>query len=194
MKSTSSLLWIGLAFAIALGALWQFYPLPDAKPRLEALPLNGPRFSAINAPLSPFEKTFFMKIDLLKRVYTFDQEKAFIYVLDGTHDRHLVHDPFYCFRGAGWEKLSQETFPIPDGHANLVRLTKNGHIKNTLYWFSDGQTAYTSPLRYWWETTLRRLTLGKSGNEPVLIVIQPLDKENLNWNKLKDDFPELFKL
>ena len=33
-----ALLWIILAIAIVLGILWQFYPLPDAKDRMDSLP------------------------------------------------------------------------------------------------------------------------------------------------------------
>jgi hypothetical protein len=189
-----TLLWIGLALAILLGALWQLYPLPDAKARLNSLPLQGDHFSGVNAPLSDFESRFFKKINLIKRVYSLDHQSLFVYVLDGTRDRHLVHDPFYCFRGSGWETLSQKVVLIPGGHANLMELTKNGQKRDALYWFTDGQNRYTSPLRYWWETTLRRLTLGRSGPEPVLVMVQPVEKENLNWEKLKDDFPELFAL
>jgi hypothetical protein len=193
-KTISRYLWLGLVFTIALGFTWQFFPISDAKQRLLQFPLKGSNFSGVNVPLTPFESQFFQQINILKRIYTVSNQTFFIYALDGTHNRHLVHDPFYCFRGAGWEVVHQTPFQIPGGTANLVKLSKNGQVKETLYWFSDGFSHYKFPLRYWWQTTLRRLTLGLSGEEPVLIVIQPIEGVSLDWKQLIDQFKPLAKL
>lgn len=193
-KTASIILWTGLFLAVLLGLIWQFFPLPDAQKRLNQLPMAGTNFSAIDVPLTPFEKDFFKNINILKRIYRIDQQVVFIYALDGTHNRHLVHDPSYCFRGSGWEIKTQSPFQIPGGSANLVKLEKDGNFRDTLYWFSDGKHNFKSPLRYWWDTTLRRLTFGKSGEEPLLIVVQPVETETLDWNKFIKDFPQIFTL
>jgi hypothetical protein len=194
VSSKTSFLWIGLVVAIVLGSLWQFFPLKDAQERLRAIPLKGAQFSGENVPLSAFEKDFFKKINIMKRVYKVGNQNAFIYGLDGTHNRHLVHDPSYCFRGSGFEIINQESFPVPGGEANLVMLSNGKETKQALYWFSDGASNFMSPMQYWLHTTLRRLTLGGSGDEPVLFMVQPIGAENLDWKALVQDFPELFSV
>lgn len=193
-SSVQKALWIGLAFAIAIGGIWQFFPLSDAKKRLDQMPLNGPDFSGKDVLLTSFEQTFFKNINLLKRTYKVGNQTIFMYALDGTHNRHLVHDPFYCFRGGGWNVVSQKPMAIPGGTGNLVRLVKDGQTRETLYWFSNGASHYMSPIKYWWQTMLRRLTFGRSGAEPVLIVIQPVETESLDWKKLSEDFKPIFLL
>jgi hypothetical protein len=41
---------------------------------------------------------------------------------------------------------------------------------------------------------LRRLTLGASGPEPVLVNLQPVDPRGVNWLRLTEDLLELFDL
>lgn len=189
------ILWVCLGVAIILGLIWQLYPVPDAETRINALPLYGPDFKGQIVPLSSTEKEFFKGVNVLKRIYTVGKYTLFITVLDGTHNRHVVHDPYYCFEGSGWSIINERPFKIPGGQGNLVNITKDGQVKEALYWFSNESEHYTSPLKYWWQATLRRLTLGWSGPEPVLIMIQPLDdRENIPWEKLKDEFPAVFNI
>ena len=185
MKTSYSLpLWIFLGFVVLLGLIWQLYPLSDARHRMNALPLTGPSFEGRNIPLTPLEENFFKNVNVLKRVYMVDNKLFFVTALDGTLNRHVVHDPYYCFRGGGWEILKEEKLPLPNGNANIVEIAKGNERKTALYWFSDGSSQFTSPWRYWWETTLRRLTLGRSGPEPILIMIQPLgDAAKTDWEK-----------
>ncbi|TXI37711.1 MAG: exosortase-associated EpsI family protein [Nitrosomonas sp.] len=188
-------LWIGLGVAVLMGILWQFIPLQDAKQRINALPLYGSGFIGRDVPLSGWEVDFFKNVNVLKRVYRVGKQNLFITALDGTRNRHVVHDPLYCFRGGGWEVISQQSLPIADGGTiAFVKLKKDKIEQDALYWFSDGKTHYDSPLRYWWQATLRRLTLGASGAEPVLVVVQPLDDVPLNWKKLVQLFPQVLDL
>ena len=189
-----ALLWIILAIAIVLGILWQFYPLPDAKDRMDSLPLLGQGYVGEVLPLQDWEAAFFKNVGVLKRAYKVKDRSLFLTALDGTRDRHAVHDPLYCFRGAGWEVASQEPTPIPGGTAVLVKLKKGAEREEALYWFGDGTHHYDSPYRYWWQTSLRRLTLGKSGPEPILITIQPLDNKPIDMKTLFETFPDLQKL
>jgi hypothetical protein len=193
-RTKQNLLWAALALAIVLGIAWQFYPLADAKERILALPLNGEGFSGQDVPLSEFEKTFFTKVNVLKRVYKIGERYFFVTALDGTRNRHVVHDPYYCFKGSGWEILSDKSFPIPGGTASLLEITKGEDKRQALFWFSDGTSHYTSPLHYWWEATVRRITLGYSGPEPILILIQPLEGGPVDWNNVVKIFHPLFKL
>lgn len=197
MKSTSRqvLLWIGLSLAIILGALWQFAPLDDARDRFDKLPIYGPGFVGQDIALSPWEQDFFKQVNVLKRVYEVAGQRVFISALDGTKNRHAVHDPLYCFRGSGWAVVKQETVPTPDGGTiGLVTLSKDGKQQDAMFWFSDGNKHYDRPLRYWWDATIRRLTLGKSGEEPVLVMVQPIEQSQLNWKEILRTFPQLLAL
>ncbi len=188
------LLRIMLTLAIVLGALWQFYPLPDAKERMDQLPLMGNGFVGEILPMQDWEKSFFKNVGVLKRAYQIKKRAIFLTALDGTRDRHAVHDPLYCFRGGGWEVVSEKVTPIPNGTAVLVKLKKEQLKQEALYWFSDGKQHYASPYRYWWQTSLRRLSFGKNGPEPILVTIQPLDDQPLDLKDLFENFPDLQKL
>ena len=147
--------------------------------------LNGPGFTGQIVPLSEFERKFFNGVNVIKRVYTVEGQNYFLTVLDGTNNRHIVHDPYYCFEGSGWNITQVSLLSVPGGNANLVHINKDGAESQALFWFSDGTSRYTSPLRYWLEATLRRISLGYSGPEPVLIMIQPMNNndKNINWHQ-----------
>lgn len=177
-------LWVFLAVAVLLGLLWQVYPLPDAKQRMDALPLNGPGFKGEEIAVTPFEENFFREVNMLKRVYKIEGQSYFVTVLDGTHNRHVVHDPYYCIAGSGWKVVAEEPLHIPGGQGNLIQMTKDGYQRQAVFWFSNGTSRFASPIRYWIEATVRRITLGWSGQEPVLIMIQPLDNKPVDWQKV----------
>lgn len=191
---SSRQLWIFLAAAAILGLLWQFVPLTNAEGRLADLPLVGARYGGKNIPLTEFEENFFYRVNLLKRVYNIQGEGVFIVVLDGTENRHIVHDPYYCFKGSGWDIISEKTITIPRGTASMVNIRKGNEEREAMFWFGDGTTNYASPLRYWLETTLRRLSFGFSGPEPVLVLVQPVSQRAIDWQELPNQFPSLFKL
>lgn len=193
-KQIRTSLWIAIFFAIVLGMVWQFYPLPDALARIDSLPLIGKNFIGKNVPLSDFEKNFFKGINLIKRDYNIGNQTFFIIALDGTHNRHVVHDPYYCFRGMGWTILQERTIEIPGGQAAILNIEKGGVQKEAMFWFSSETERYISPLRYWWQATLRRLTLGRSGPEPILIMVQPINQTPVDWNQLPELFPQLFEI
>lgn len=193
MTQNNKRLWIFLAIAVILGIAWQFVPLSNAEARLDALPLVGVQFGGKNIPLTDFEKTFFYNVNLLKRLYDVKGELVVVIALDGTDNRHIVHDPYYCFRGSGWDIVEEKAISIPLGDASLVKIRKANEEKEAMFWFSNGTHNYASPLRYWMETTLRRLTLGLSGPEPVLVLVQPVNHLTINEEELSKQFPPLFK-
>ena len=190
----TKILWLFLTFAVLIGILWQFYPLEDANKRIHQLPVAGSDFEGKDLDLTPIETSFFKGVNYIKRLYTVGEDHYFIYILDGTRNRHAVHDPTYCFRGGGWEVTKKENYPIDGGIASRYFLERGTQRKEVLLWFSDGSLQYASPYYYWWQTTLRRLTLGTSNLEPVLIVIQPLHGSNKEWNEFFEQFPQILKI
>lgn len=193
MKQTY--LWVALGIAILLGAIWQFYPLPDASLRMNSLPYFGPNFVGEEVPLSESEKEYFKDVGIVKRLYKIDNKLFLVTALDGTNNRHAVHDPYYCFRGSGWEMIHEEDFKMPRGMGKLVELQKGDQRKSALYWFSDGKEAYGNPMKYWIETTLRRLTLGWTGPEPILIMFQPYDAtQDIDWKLILNTFYPILKI
>lgn len=193
-KTSQKILWIFLGAAIILASIWEFYPLPSAQARLNSLPLAGKTFSGKEIELTPFEQKFFKGISIIKRLYHVDNKYFFVTVLDGTNNRHVVHDPYYCFRGSGWNIDSEKNIKLADGMATIVHISKDNEKREALFWFSNGASQYASPLKYWWQTTLRRLTLGFSGPEPVLIMIQPITQVYVDWNAVAQDFKPLFEI
>lgn len=189
---------IGLAlfllFALLLGTLWQFFPLEGASKRLNSLPLKGEAFFGSILPLTERELHYLRGVDLIKRRYLVGGQEAYLYILDGTQNRHAVHDPAYCFRGGGWSILESGPFPLPQGDASLLTLEKAGEQKEALVWFSTGERRYSSSWRYWLDTTLRRLTLGRSGKEPVLIILLPERSRSLDWQAFFERFPALLSV
>ena len=51
-------LWLGLALAVVLGLVWEFYPLPDAQSRVRALPRSGLNFAGQDLTIPPTSARF----------------------------------------------------------------------------------------------------------------------------------------
>lgn len=193
-RRSQTALWLALAFAIALGSLFQFYPLPGAQDRVRTLPLRGLNYSGQELEIPAPMRALFGAAQVTRRGYQVGDQRVFVWILDGARNRHAVHDPLYCLRGDGWQIKSQNPFPLDGGAANLILAEKNGRQCESLVWFTDGRVRHASALRYWWQTTWRRLTLGRSGPEPVLITIQPAAGASVDWHRLTAQFAALFEL
>lgn len=177
-------LWVAMGAAVLSGMLWALFPLPDAAARLNAMPRTGPTFASEDIALTPTERQVLGRVNLVHRRYQHGNAQFYATVIDGTKDRHAVHDPRYCFQGAGWKVLSERKLPLKGGDGHLVHAVNGQYEVQALFWFSDGAGRYTSLLRYWWQTTLRRMTLGRSGAEPVLVVLQSFGPQQPDWGAL----------
>lgn len=191
MNRTTRLLWTALVAAVLLGVVWEFYPLPDAVARLAKFPRRSLMADSRDMPLTPTEDANFSGTTVVKRLASVRGERVIVTVVDGTHNRHAIHDPVFCFRGAGWDMFAQEVIPMERGEARLVHLRQGGRTAEALYWFSDGCEQFASPLRYWWKTALRRLSLGHSGPEPVLVILTSTGDASPNWGDLLRAWPDL---
>ncbi len=188
------LLWSFLILAVGLALFWQFAPLPDASGRLARLPISGLGFSGEELPLSEVEKTVFEHVHSLKRMYKIGSQLLIVQVIDASGDRHAIHDPLYCFRGAGWEVASSHDLDVPGGSARVLQLQRKSEAVEVAYWITDGHARHSSPLRYRWQTTLRRLSMGNSGSEPVLVMLQPVNSTAADWSSVFSRFPEILDL
>jgi hypothetical protein len=187
-------LWVLLVLAVVCGSVWGLYPLPDAAKRLESVPRRGPEFDSRDVALTASELTVLGRVNLIHRRYELNGRAFYVTLVDGTQDRHAVHDPRYCFQGAGWKVLDERKLPLPGGEANWVRAINSGGEVQALFWFSTGPTRYTSLSRYWAQTTLRRMTLGQSGPEPVMIVLQSFGHEQPDWVSFAPEVIERLRL
>lgn len=194
MNRSAKLLWLAFAILVPLGMMWEFYPLMDASARIDAFPRKTAQMEAHDVPLEPAEQAVFSQVFVLKRLALVGNDAAVVTVIDGTHNRHAVHDPVFCFRGAGWDVSGQDIIPLEHGSAKLVHLRQGSSSAESLYWFSDGKTQFNRPLLYWWKTALRRLTFGTSGMEPILVILTSTGNTPPNWLALLKAWPELQKL
>jgi hypothetical protein len=194
MKSGGTLLWFLLAGAVALGAIWRWWPLPDASLRTGNFPLRGLFFDSRELPLTPDETGIFGQAKVLKRLVRVKRTPVVVLVIDGTLNRHAVHDPLFCYRGAGWQVTAETTLRLERGSAKRVTLRLGTREAEAIYWFSDGVRSHPSILRYWWDATIRRLTLGATGPEPVLVILTTLEGEMPRWEELLVDWPAVQQL
>ncbi len=188
------LLWTALIMALALGILFDASSLPEDMSRVNHIPAQGLGFTSVDIPLSSSELSLYSKAEVVKRYYQLGKDRFMLIAIDGAKNRHAVHDPIYCFQGAGWQIAEKIAVPVESGEALLLLLEKNGSYREVAYWFTDGKNRHTSVVRYWIQATLRRITMGRSGKEPILIMLQSVDEHPANFRKIFDQFGVLFVL
>jgi hypothetical protein len=179
-KLTTKLAWAGAIVLAAATLVWRLAPLPDAQARIAPL-AAGPGQRLERMELAAWEVEFFGKAKAARWLAQGRGAPVVATVVDGSGNRRAVHDPGYWFRGAGWTMLAETPLLLAHGEAVQVKLQREGAELEAVYWFSNGRSAYASPLRYWRESTLRRLTSGKSGDEPVLILLVPAQDARVDW-------------
>lgn len=195
MKSPRQLsLTIAIALTLTAVCVWEFVKLPDASPRLAALPTAGLNYASRELPLTSGEKEIYGPARVVKRLYQVGRQRFVLVAVDGSRNRHAVHDPLYCFRGAGWIVSVAQDQPVPGGSARVVTLSQGPASAQAVYWFSDGRTRHASAPRYWWQTALRRLTLGRSGPEPILVLVHNTTGDSGGLPAALEQIPALFTL
>lgn len=191
LKLPVKFIWIFLVVAMGLGLTWEFHPLADASARLRGLGFRTANVECTDIALAPAEQINFKGTTVLKRVAMVGKECVVLIVVDGTRNRHAIHDPIFCFRGAGWEVVGQKPLPLSKGQGSLVQLHRGRGWAQAVYWFSDTETQFASPITFWWKTALRRLSLGRSGQEPVLVVLTSTSGAPVDWPALIRAWPAL---
>jgi hypothetical protein len=173
----------GSILAIMVGSVWQYFPLAGAETRLVRVPTRGEGFMSCSMPILPEEQKMLGRAVAFRRRYCFINANFAVSVVDATLNRHAAHDPSYCIRGAGWQIVKDEQVAIRGGHARKMSIKRLHQETEILFWFSDGEKRHASFFQYWAQTTLRRLSLGGSGPEPVMIIIQRHGGQPSNWDK-----------
>lgn len=184
----------GLLFAVVLALAWDLVPLPDAQSRVACLAPAGLGFTSREVPLNETEKSIFGAAQVVKRIYRAGRGNFVVVIIDGTRNRHAVHDPTYCFRGAGWSIAGERPLALPGGAGKILSLRKGNETREAVFWFSDGRERHAQVARCWWQSALRRLTFGASGPAPVLVLVQPLENDRTDWETLPVIIPMLFLL
>jgi hypothetical protein len=177
-------LWPLIALSVLCGAAWSLQPVAGAAERLREVPLERGQFKGRDIPLTERELKVLGRVDLLHREYTAPWRSVYVTVIDGSKDRHAVHDPRYCFQGAGWKVLEERTRPVAGGESTWIAAERDGKPAEAVFWFTNGTERYSSVPRYLWEAMLRRVSFGHLGGKPVLVVVQ-------NFGALRFDQAEL---
>lgn len=187
-RRAEALLWTALSLAAALGILVDLSRRYEPPSRIVSIPVSGLGFASTEVPLNQSERGIYSRADVIKRCYQVGKNRFLLIAIDGTRNRHAVHDPLFCFTGAGWKVASREDFPLESGQGALLHLRRKGERQDVLYWFSDGRSRHASVVRYWIQATLRRVTLGRSGKEPILVMIQSVSGEPVDFPKVIEMF------
>ncbi|MEI7911817.1 MAG: hypothetical protein WCK77_19470 [Verrucomicrobiota bacterium] len=180
------ILWGALILTALIILVWPYLPIPSAAGRLAAIPTASADFHSTPMELSAADRAFLGKAQAVE--YLIEMRgggRVILTVTDGTNNRHAVHDPSYCFAGAGWKVQTQNTVKVPSGDATWVALAKDATTAQALWFFDDGKHQFASPLEYWLATSMRRATLGRSGAEPVLVSLRSLPGEPVNWDRVR---------
>lgn len=185
--------WVAAALVAVAAVVWKLAPLPDAQDRIAPL-AAGPGQRLETLELTEVEAGFFGEAQAARWLASGAGGGVVATVVDGSRNRRAVHDPSFCFRGAGWTVVAEEPLALPHGEARRVTLSREGAELEAVYWYSDGQAAHASPPRYWAATTWRRLTLGGSGPEPVLVLLVPARGRAVNWGDWLARWPQFTRL
>lgn len=187
--SASVALWGLPLVCVTLGCLWRMIPLPDAQLRLQHLSVPDGDHPSRDLELTESEMRLLGEARCVKRVYRFGRREFLVTAIDGSGNRRAVHDPMYC-----WTIIDSSQQPLRGGNGTALRVVDQGIEKDVLFWFSNGATKHASPTRYLLQTSLRRATLGWLGEEPVLLLVEPLEPAPVNWYRVLDEFPWLMDL
>ena len=187
-------LWVGLGLMVLLSLIWNWMPAQLPQGRWKMLPAEGLGFASRELPLNATETKVYRQAETVKRIYQAGGQRFILTVVDGSRNRHAVHDPLYCFRGDGWQVTHEQTVAVPGGQARLLNLARAERRAEVVFWFTDGRERHCSAWRAWWLSLLQRLTLGKYGGAPALVLLQPATPEAPNWNSVFARCPFLFDL
>jgi len=181
-----------LLAAVALSMIWPRLPMSGDPNPLASIPSEGFDLKSRDVELSELEKKWLGGASGLKRIFSHGSRLWLLAVTDGTKNRQSVHDPTYCFLGEGWKIIARSEVPLAGGSATLVTMSRNAESSQALYWFFDGDAPFASVPEFWIKSTVRRLTRGLSGPEPLLFILRPLGPPSDQWIASASEAAPLF--
>ena len=96
-------LWCALILAALVTLVWPLLPLPAPPNRFAAITTPSLDFQACPLDLSAHDQAFLGKAQAVQYLISLrGGGRVVLTAIDGTHNRHAVHDPSYCFAGACW--------------------------------------------------------------------------------------------
>ncbi|MEN9975554.1 MAG: hypothetical protein RLZZ282_1560 [Verrucomicrobiota bacterium] len=180
------ILWTALLGTATLTLLWPAIPIPNAQARIASIPCSSSDFKSSPIKLSDADREQLGKAHAIQRlIETRNGDRLILTVIDGSDNRHAVHDPSYCFAGANWKLLTKTTVKVPSGDATWLALSHDDKTTHVLWFFDDGKHQFSSPFHYWLATSLRRATLGRSGDEPILVSLRSFPDAKVNWDRIR---------
>ena len=191
------ILGFALIIAVLASIIWDQVELKDASNRIEkylAIPLSaGIKVQSMKP--TPAEKSILGSALMIKNVYEINQQQFLVMVIDGTKNRQAVHDPSHCFHSGGWTIDVEKEYSLPKGKAAALEIHQRENKTEVMFWYSDGVRHHASPMSYWFQSTFRRLTLGLSGDEQVLVLLQKLtEQDKTKWSTLLESIPALTEI
>jgi hypothetical protein len=153
--------------------------------------MSGFGYAGIDLPFSTAEGTFLGDAHALKRRYVQGGTSLVVIAIDGANNRHVVHDPSFGFRDAGYELNKRRDFPLLNGNGTVLTLIKDDHAFEVAYWFSDGERRFTSYAEYLTRSALSRLSFGSWWAQPVMVTAHLEQSHGFGWEQAIDKFPVL---
>ncbi len=187
-------MWIAIFAAVLCFVLFQMIATPSQVERLDELPFSGPQYKGEAIRFDSSELRLLDGADAIKRIYTIDQSPFLVYVVDGTRNQNAVHEPSEFFLEGGWHIISQSTLPLEAGEGVVLTLQRNDESKEAIYWYTTGAMQHVSPWLQCIQSWMRRITLGNSNDEPLLVIVEAESPGTIHWNKTLNEFPELLTL
>ena len=193
-KTRFNWLWIALPAMVLIGLLWDQLPAHRSSGRFATLPAQGNGFTSMDLPLNGSETVVYRDAEVVKRIYRSGDQTFILTAIDSSRNRHAVHDPTYCFRGAGWQIVREQSMKVPGGSAKMLSLARSGRQVEVVYWFTNVSEKHISPGHAWWLGMVNRLTFGQCGSSTALVVLQPKEGDTLRWGELLARSPFLFQI
>jgi hypothetical protein len=130
---TRHILWFTFIVAAVVTFVWPWIPVPTAANRLAAMPTSSPDFHARRLEVSAADRAFLGKAQAVQSLIVMrGGGRLVLTVIDGSQNRHAVHDPNYCLAGAGWRIHAQQDVKVPSGHATWVSLARDAQTSEAL--------------------------------------------------------------
>jgi hypothetical protein len=173
------------AIALLVALVWPTLPVASEAERLANLPNSGPGFDSEHVPLSAADIKFLngARADI-RQIRLHTGGSLILTVIDGSENRHAVHDPSYCLAGGGWRITDKKRMTTQSGEATWMKMTKDDSTTEAIWFFDDKESQFTSPFTYWARTSARRISLGRSGAEPLLVTLRALPGAPMDWNQI----------